>query len=102
MQASNFSFLNEKWEILYNLGKMAEQSLYVDAHNTLVKLRLLSETIVEYILAMKILKYPLVLLKRIKLYTYLGKKLSMKKYLIYWIPSVNREIKLLTKQDTVL
>jgi type I restriction enzyme, R subunit len=51
MGHTNFSFLKEKWEILYNLGKMAEQSLYVDPHNTLVKLRLLSETIVEYILA---------------------------------------------------
>jgi type I restriction enzyme R subunit len=51
LENSNFLFLKEKWEILYNLGEMAERSLYVDPHNTLVKLRLLSETIVQYILA---------------------------------------------------
>ncbi len=51
MGNSNFLFLKEKWEILYNLGKLAEKSLYVDPHNTLVKLRLLSETIVQYIMA---------------------------------------------------
>lgn len=53
VEDSNFSFLKEKWEILYNLGKMAEKSLYVDPHNTLVKLRLLSETIVQYIFALE-------------------------------------------------
>jgi type I restriction enzyme, R subunit len=49
MVDSNFKFLKDKWENLYNLGRLAEKSLYADPHNTLVKLRLFTETIVQYI-----------------------------------------------------
>ncbi|MFW6287927.1 MAG: DUF4145 domain-containing protein, partial [bacterium] len=56
--SSNFSFLENKWNILSELGKMAEENLYKDPNITIVKLRMFSEQIVDYIFAYDKLEVP--------------------------------------------
>lgn len=46
-------FLQERWEILSNLGEMAERNLFVDPNTTLIKLRMFGETLTKYICAME-------------------------------------------------
>ncbi|WP_214697237.1 type I restriction-modification system endonuclease [Exiguobacterium sp. s160] len=50
---SNFSFLNDKWSVLANLGESAERNIYIDPHTTLMKLRLFAETMTKYIFALE-------------------------------------------------
>jgi len=49
----NFSFLHSRWDILSNLGEMAERNIFVDPNTTLIKLRMLGETLTKYICAME-------------------------------------------------
>jgi type I restriction enzyme, R subunit len=51
--AGNFEFLHKRWEILSNLGEMAEQNLFVDPNTSLIKLRMFGETLTKYICAME-------------------------------------------------
>lgn len=47
----NFEFLKNKWEELAKLGELAEQYLYSDTNTCFLKMGLLAEHIVEYMLA---------------------------------------------------
>ena len=47
---SNFSFLAEKFPVLYQIGILAEKYLYSDANSCLIKLGMLGETIVNLML----------------------------------------------------
>lgn len=51
--SSNFSFLEEKWAILAQLGEMAERNVYIDPQTSLIKLRLFGETITKYMFALE-------------------------------------------------
>lgn len=53
---SNFSFFQEKWDVLANLGETAEKNVYHDPHTTLMKLRLFAETLTKFILASENIK----------------------------------------------
>ncbi|OOB78994.1 MAG: type I restriction-modification system endonuclease [Epulopiscium sp. Nuni2H_MBin001] len=44
---SNFEFLRKKYPVLYNLGSTAEKYLYTDANSCLIKLGMLSESMVN-------------------------------------------------------
>jgi len=48
---SNFDFLAERWPLLASLGSLAERYLYSDSNTCFLKLGLLGETIVKYMLA---------------------------------------------------
>ena len=48
---SNFSFLKGDWEVLAKLGESAERNLYNDPHTSIIKLRLLGESIAKAVLA---------------------------------------------------
>lgn len=48
---SNFSFFRDQWEVLAKLGESAERNVYQDPHTSIMKLRLLGETIAKSILA---------------------------------------------------
>ncbi|WP_397539813.1 type I restriction-modification system endonuclease [Rummeliibacillus pycnus] len=48
---SNFMFFTGQWTVLKNLGESAEKNIYRDPHTTIMKLRLLGETIAKFILA---------------------------------------------------
>src|SRR5690554_1473132 len=58
MKESNFNFLKDKWPILYDLGKLAEENLYNDPNTTLIKLRMLEEHMVDYMFAYDNLEEP--------------------------------------------
>ena len=47
---SNFSFLAEKFPVLYQIGILTEKYLYSDANSCLIKLGMLGETIVNLML----------------------------------------------------
>ncbi|MFD0961703.1 type I restriction-modification system endonuclease [Paenibacillus chungangensis] len=49
----NFEFLHNRWEILSDLGEMAERNLFVDPNTSLIKLRMFGETLTKYICAME-------------------------------------------------
>ncbi len=51
--AGNFSFLESRWNILSDLGEMAERNLYIDPNTSLIKLRMFGETLTKYICAME-------------------------------------------------
>lgn len=51
--AGNFEFLHDRWEILSDLGEMAERNLFVDPNTSLIKLRMFGETLTKYICAME-------------------------------------------------
>lgn len=51
IMSSNFSFFQEKWDVLANLGETAEKNVYHDPHTTVMKLRLFAETLAKFILA---------------------------------------------------
>lgn len=53
---SNFSFLEEKWSLLAQLGEMAERNVYIDPHTSLIKLRLFAETLTKYMFALEELR----------------------------------------------
>lgn len=47
---SNFAFLEPKWPILADLGKIAEETVYKDPNSAIVKMRSFSEKITEAVL----------------------------------------------------
>lgn len=49
--ASNFSFFQDQWAVLAKLGESAERNVYQDPHTSIMKLRLLGETIAKFVLA---------------------------------------------------
>lgn len=51
--AGNFEFLHNRWEILSNLGEMAERNLFIDPNTSLIKLRMFGETMTKYICALE-------------------------------------------------
>lgn len=51
--AGNFEFLQERWEILSDLGEMAERNLFIDPNTSLIKLRMFGEALTKYICAME-------------------------------------------------
>lgn len=51
LNSENFGFLSSKWDLLAQLGKMAEKNVYDDPNTTLLKLRVFAETATKYILA---------------------------------------------------
>jgi len=55
---SNFSFLKEKWSSLAEIAELAEENLYQDPNTTIVKLRMFTEQIVDYIYAYDNLEKP--------------------------------------------
>lgn len=48
---NNFSFFTGEWEMLAKLGESAEKNVYRDPHTSIIKLRILGETIAKAILA---------------------------------------------------
>ncbi len=48
---SNFDFLKNKWDELAKTGELAEQYLYTDTNTCFIKMGMLAEHIVEYMLA---------------------------------------------------
>ncbi|MBX0359159.1 type I restriction-modification system endonuclease [Halobacillus sp. Nhm2S1] len=56
MQKSNFEFLNNNWSILANLGETAERNVENDPNTSLIKLRMLGETLTKYIYAYEEIK----------------------------------------------
>lgn len=51
MIQSNFQFLEQKWPMLSDLGKLAEKNIYQDSNTTLIKLGMFAELIVDYMFA---------------------------------------------------
>ncbi|WP_248930348.1 type I restriction-modification system endonuclease [Paenibacillus hamazuiensis] len=49
----NFGFLTSRWNILSDLGEMAERNLFVDPNTSLIKLRMFGETLTKYICALE-------------------------------------------------
>ena len=45
--SSNFSFLQDRFPVLANFGELAEKYCYSDANSSLMKLGMISETIVN-------------------------------------------------------
>lgn len=48
---SNFDFLKNKWDELAKTGELEEQYLYTDTNTCFIKMGMLAEHIVEYMLA---------------------------------------------------
>lgn len=48
---SNFAFFKDDWEVLGKLGESAERNVYNDPHTSIIKLRLLGESIAKAVLA---------------------------------------------------
>ena len=55
---SDFSFLENKWPELADLVIIAEENLYSDPNTTMIKLRMFTEQIVDYIFAYDDLEEP--------------------------------------------
>lgn len=55
---SNFNFLKKKWPNLAELANLAEENLYQDPNTTIIKLRMFTEQIVDYIFAYDNLEEP--------------------------------------------
>lgn len=51
MVDSNFQFLEQKWPMLSDLGKLGEKNIYQDSNTTLIKLGMFAELIVDYMFA---------------------------------------------------
>ena len=49
---SNFDFLQEKWPMMASQGNLAEKQLPIDSNACLIKLGMLGETLVKYMLAL--------------------------------------------------
>lgn len=58
MQKSNFDFLNKKWSMLADLGKLAEKNIYEDSNTALIKLGMFAELLVQYMFAYENLNEP--------------------------------------------
>ncbi|MBW4828925.1 MAG: type I restriction-modification system endonuclease [Clostridiaceae bacterium] len=55
---SNFQFLEQKWPMLADLGKLAEKNIYQDSNTTLIKLGMFAELMVDYMFAYDNLEDP--------------------------------------------
>ena len=55
---SNFSFLARKWPELSELAQIAENNLYEDSNTTMIKLRMFTEQIADYMFAYDKLEEP--------------------------------------------
>lgn len=53
MMNGNFTFLENRWNILSDLGEMAERNLFIDPNTSLIKLRMFGETLTKYICALE-------------------------------------------------
>lgn len=51
--SGNFEFLHNRWEILSNLGEMAERNLFIDPNTSIIKLRMFGETMTKFICALE-------------------------------------------------
>lgn len=49
----NFEFLKSRWNLLSDLGEMAERNLFHDPNTSLIKLRMFGETLTKYIYALE-------------------------------------------------
>jgi type I restriction enzyme, R subunit len=58
MSLSNFSYLEQEFPILFNIGQAAECNLHTDPVTCLFKLRLFAEKLSEYIFTKHKLEYP--------------------------------------------
>ncbi len=58
MFESNFLFLEQKWPMLADLGKLAEKNIYQDANTTLIKLGMFAELMIDYMFAYDNLEEP--------------------------------------------
>ncbi|WP_053956873.1 type I restriction-modification system endonuclease [Inediibacterium massiliense] len=58
MVASNFKFLEQRWPMLSDLGKLAEKNIYQDSNTTLIKLGMFAELMVDYMFAYDNLEDP--------------------------------------------
>ena len=54
----NFDFLSEKWPELQKMGELAEQYVYTDTNTSFIKMGLIAEHIVKYMLAYDGIKEP--------------------------------------------
>lgn len=54
----NFDFLSEKWPELQKMGELAEQYVYTDSNTSFIKMGLIAEHIVKYMLAYDGIKEP--------------------------------------------
>lgn len=50
---NNFEFLNKRWPILANLGKLSEKNLYIDSNTAFIKMGMFGELIVTYMMALE-------------------------------------------------
>lgn len=50
---SNFTFLEDKWPILKNLGTLAERNLFIDSNTTFIKCGMFGEIVVKYMISME-------------------------------------------------
>ncbi|SNS86872.1 type I restriction enzyme, R subunit [Bacillus sp. OK838] len=55
---SNFKFLWNEWKVLAQLGESAERNIYNDPHTSIMKLRLLGETIAKAVVASDNIEEP--------------------------------------------
>lgn len=53
LNTSNFNFFPSHWNILSNLGEMAERNVYIDPNTTILKLRMFGETITKFTCALE-------------------------------------------------
>lgn len=58
MFQSNFQFLEQRWPMLADLGKLAEKNIYQDSNTSLIKLGMFAELIVDYMFAYDNLEAP--------------------------------------------
>lgn len=50
---NNFEFLNKRWPILSNLGKLSEKNPYIDSNTVFIKMGMFGELIVTYMIALE-------------------------------------------------
>lgn len=58
MLKSNFSFLEDRWSLLFSIGMMAEKYIYTDPNSCLIKLGLFAESVVRLIFKLDSLEEP--------------------------------------------
>ena len=58
MERSNFTFIPKEWEVIEYLAKTAEDNIYQDPNSSMVKLRMLGETLTKSIYVLEELTLP--------------------------------------------
>lgn len=58
MIQSNFQFLEQRWPMLADLGKLSEKNIYQDSNTSLIKLGMFAELMVDYMFAYDNLEEP--------------------------------------------